>query len=164
MWNWAVDSSSTANISHWTSINWRSQMAVSKLINQVGIEKVGNTVFFHARVKYMAWLKFSLLVLKSERGSKHLSMSWLPWSSSNIVWPVKMMAVYLFFPVVSSESIIFCAYKVDRQVLDITGHNLIDFLDNQKRIKITGENERQDQLQTSDWLYLLVYTWKKKDI
>lgn len=48
-----------------------------------------------------------------------------------------MMAVYFFGSIL--KSITFHACWVDRQVPDITGHNLIDFLDNQKRKKSQGK-------------------------
>jgi len=47
-------------------------MGVLKLINQPGVTKVGNPVFFHSRGESMTLLKWSLLVLKSERDGKHL--------------------------------------------------------------------------------------------
>lgn len=70
-------------------------------------------------------------VLKSGRHRKHLTADRLPqWSSST--QPGLEDDGSLFFSVVSRKSITFHAERADRQAPDITGHNLIDFLDNQE--------------------------------
>lgn len=85
---------------------------------------MGKKVSFHSRGTLMTSLK---VVLKSERHRKHL----ITQLSSGAEPGLEMVAVY-FFSVVSWKSITFHAQRVDRQATDITGHNLIDFLDNQE--------------------------------